>query len=53
MYPVKDLQEAKLQLLSDTKMIDYTNEVYQQVQNTSQNLPGASEANRGRESRMS
>ncbi len=40
MYPDRDLQEAKLSLLMDTKMIDYTNEVHQQVHGTQENLPG-------------
>ncbi|KAI9018467.1 eIF3 subunit 6 N terminal domain-containing protein [Hyaloraphidium curvatum] len=40
MYPDRDLQEAKLDLLLETKMIDYTNEVYQQVHGTEDNLPG-------------
>jgi hypothetical protein len=40
MYPDRDLQEAKLSLLMETKMIDYTNEVYQQVNETQEKLPG-------------
>ena len=43
LYPTEDLLQAKYELLSQTKMIDYSNQVYRQIHNLTEddeNEPG-------------